>query len=636
MRFEPKALTSFLPAAVLVAVVTLAVFWPVLGNEFTNYDDRTYVTANRHVRTGLTLESAAWALTATAASNWHPLTWLSHMLDWSLYGEWAGGHHLTSLLLHLANALLLLWVLQRMTGAPWRSAFVALLFAVHPLHVESVAWVAERKDVLSTLFWMLGLGAWAGYARRPHAGRYAVVAVVLGLGLTAKPMLVTLPFVLLLLDWWPLGRWTDRGAAWRLAREKLLLMPLVAASCIVTFVVQSRGGSVGPLDRYPLGQRVANAVVAYAEYLRKAVWPRDLAVYYPHPGADLPAWKVLASGLVLVLVSVAVVRARRRAPYLLFGWLWFLGTLVPVIGIVQVGTQAMADRYTYVPLIGIFIMVAWGVPDALGRTLPKPRVAGGALAVAAIAALAFAARIQVGYWHDSVTLFEHALHVTRENPVAHNNLGIALFETNRVDDAIAHYREAVRIDPNQASALSNLGFALVHRGRSREAVPLCERALKLRPDSAPIHNNLGLALAAEKRFDEAERQYREALRIDPDYAIAHGNLGLAFALQGRREEARREYELAVRLAPKFAEAHNNLGLVLAKEGRVEEALGHFEAAVRAKPDYAKAHFNRAGALFLLGRYAESWQAIRLARRYGFDPPPSFLERLRAKMPEPAG
>lgn len=528
-------------AVLALLALTVAVYAPVGHFDFVQLDDPAYVTENPHVLGGLTLEGAAWAFTTGHAANWHPVTWLSHMLDVQLFGVAGGAHHLTSLALHAANTLLLFGLLALLTGALWRSALVAALFAVHPLHVESVAWVAERKDVLSTFFLLLTLWAYAGFVRSVGpastaagvpAGRsrrvyYALMLVAFALGLMAKPMLVTLPFVLLLLDVWPLGRMNPAtgsskaggtrprskgrpaetrtlGAvvllktAWPLVREKLPLFVMAAASSVVTLVVQQRGGAVTAFEVYPFSLRLQNAVVSIAAYLRDAVWPAGLTVLYPFPPA-VPAGEVAISLVVLAVVSLAVYRLARREPYLLVGWLWYLGTLVPVAGLVQVGVQARADRYTYVPLIGIFIMVAWGLGAIVGRQ-PRLRMVVSAVAASAIVGCAVSARVQAGYWRDSVALWTRATMVTLhvDEFEAHMSLGAALGDQGRVNEAGDHFAEAA----------------------------------KLRPQSDAAHCSLGIALARSGRLPDAKRELNEALRLNP------GNQAARRALDGmgRRDQ----------------------------------------------------------------------------------------------------
>jgi tetratricopeptide (TPR) repeat protein len=532
-------------AAVALALIaiTLTVYAPVRHHGFLTWDDTLYVTQNPEVLRGLTWHGVRWAFTTGYAWNWHPLTWLSHMLDVQLYGRDAGLHHLTNVLLHVANTLLLFGLLHRTTGDVARSGFVAALFGVHPLHVESVAWVAERKDVLSGLFWMLTLWAYAGYARRPSAGRYAAVLVLFALGLMSKPMVVTLPFVLLLMDVWPLRR---LPAGWRLVWEKLPLLALAAAASAVTFLVQQRDGAVPGIESLPLGLRLQNAVVSYAAYVRTTLWPARLAAFYPYP-ASFGASRVLAAIALLVGASVLAWVFRRRG-YVLVGWLWFLGTLVPVIGFVQAGNQALADRFMYVPLVGLLVVIAWGAPDVLGRW-PGARLVLPFGAGLAVAASVVGARAQVEHWRDDATLWEHALVVTSGNHVAHTNVGNILMRQGRVDEAIPHYAEALRVRP---------AFALAH-------------------------GNLGLALAAQGRLGDALDHYAEALRLDPRYAEAHYNMSLDLAKLGRNEEAIAHLEEAVRLKPEAAEPHRVLGVMLAALGRTTEAAAQFGEALRLDP-----------------------------------------------------
>ena len=604
----------------LLFIATLAVYWQVGNYEFVNYDDAEYITENLHVQQGLTRDSVIWAFTATDVSNWHPLTWLSHMLDFQLYGFGPKGHHLTNVFFHLVNTLLLFLVLKWMTGALWRSGLVAALFALHPLHVESVAWVAERKDVLSTLFWMLTLWAYIGYTKRPGVKRYLLIILAFALGLMAKPMLVTLPFVLILLDYWPLKRIElgqsaiglpaasqpsttakkPRAQAFRLLLEKTPLFILAAVSSLVTFFVQRSGGAVGALETYPLSIRIANALLSYVTYIIKMIWPQNLAVFYPHPGQSSPMWQAALAGLLLVVVSIGVVRAGRRYPYLPVGWLWYVGTLVPVIGLVQVGGQAMADRYTYVSLIGLFIIIAWGVPEMTA----KYRYGKSALAVGAgslVIALMVSTSLQLKYWENSITLFDHALRVTERNYLAHNNFGNALVELGRVDEALIHFTEAVKIRPSFSKAHNNLGNALARQGRDKEAMGHLTRALQLEPNFPMAHNNLGNLFEKQGKIKEAAFHYSTAFHLDPTLAEPYFNLGNLLARQGKLEEAIANLSMALQLKPNFAEAHNSLGVVLAYTGRSNEAIAHFTEALRIKPGFVQARNNLNMALQLSGK-----------------------------------
>jgi tetratricopeptide (TPR) repeat protein len=561
--------------AAALAVITFLVYSPVLQNEFLNFDDDHYILDNPNLRAGLSWPAVRWAFTTGYGANWFPLTWLSWMLDVSLHGFDPRGFHLTNLLLHCLNVVLLFLVLARMTGAPGRSAFVAGVLALHPLHVESVAWAAVRKDVLSGLFAVLALWAYARYAARPGLRRYLLVALSLGLGLMAKPMLVSLPFVFLLLDVWPLGRRPR-------VLEKLPLLALSAASSVVTLAVQRASGAVQSFEVYPLRIRLLNALVSYVTYLRKAFWPIDLAVYYPHPGETVSVGGALAALLVLVVVSILVLRSWSRRPYLAVGWLWFLGSLVPVSGLVQVGQQALADRYMYIPLIGISIIVAWGAVDLVEHSRLTRRAAAVAGSLA-LAALGFMTSLQVRLWHDSLSLFEHALRVTKDNAVAHLNLGIALLDRGRLDEAAGHLREAIRIHPGSAEAHGALGEALAREGRREEALEHFDTALRLEPRLSRVQNGFGRALADEGRADEALVHFREAAAIDPFYAEAYNNIGSTLLAQGAFTEAIEYFERAVALQPGLAEAHNNWGLALAAGGKVDEAIAHFQTAAGLRP-----------------------------------------------------
>ena len=473
----------------------------VATHDFIYYDDDWYVTDNRHVQAGITMPNVVWAFTTTSAWNWHPLTWLSHMLDVSLFGLHPGGHHLISLLLHTGNVLLLFFFLDRTTRAPWRSGFVAALFAIHPLHVESVAWVAERKDVLSTFFGMVSLLAYARYAEAPSAPKYLAVLSTYALSLMAKPMLVTLPFVFLLLDYWPLDRIPRQPGPGHLAKgllktipEKLPFLALAAASSAVTYLAQ--GGMVRSLDHFPIRVRLENAAVSYVQYMIDTIWPSGLVIFYPHPGAAISRWAAAASALVLVALSTLAVRFSPKRRYLPVGWLWYLGTLVPVIGFVQVGSQARADRYSYFPLIGLFILITWALSEmAKGRPQRKSLLAASACVVLGVLmVLSFA---QVSRWKDNTTLFEYTLKIMPDNYLAHHNLGLALSKQGRLEEAIAHYNRALAIKPNFDYAHNSLGAALAESGRVDEAIAQFSEAIEFSPTFEPAEYNLGNALTGQ-------------------------------------------------------------------------------------------------------------------------------------------
>ena len=619
MKLRPTNIHGELLVCLLLVAVTLAVFWQVKHYQFVNYDDDVYVTDNPHVRMGLQKEGVIWAFTAVHAGYWIPLTWLSYMLDYEFYGLNPGGFHLTNVLLHLLNALLLYLVFRRMTGARWRSAFVAGIFALHPLQVESVAWVTERKDVLSTLFWMLTLLAYLRYAERPRTTGYFAVLTAFSLGLMAKPMLVTLPFVLFLLDFWPLHRLgpsarlpvtkpeksgksiLPRTTLSSLLWEKVPFLALAATAGVLAYFTQDIGGAVRTLKGWPLNLRIANVLVSYVTYLAKAIWPYRLAVFYPYP-QTIPLWQAAGAGLLLVAVSILVIRARRRCPYLAVGWLWFFITLVPVIGLVQVGLQATADRFTYVPIIGLAIMVAWGVPDLLEPYRSRLVVLAVSSSIA-LSLLTARSWVQVQYWRNSTVLFEHALQVTHRNYLAHNNLGAALFYQGKVEEAIDHYYQAIQIRPDYDRAYFNLGNAFAELGNIDTARRYYAKAPSFEP--AEAHNNLGRALAIQGKIEDAIANYLEALALKPDLAEAHNNLGDALARQGEFAEAIDSFSRALALDPKMAETHDNLGRALARQGRFAEAIEHFSRALALKPDFAEVHCHLGNTLARLGKLDEA-------------------------------
>ncbi|MGB7156522.1 MAG: tetratricopeptide repeat protein [Tepidisphaeraceae bacterium] len=547
----PRRVDSNLIMALLV-LATFLTFARSLGNGFINFDDPGYVTEARMVQRGITAEGVKWAFTTGTLSNWHPLTWLSHMLDVQLFGLSPGGHHLTSVLFHSANVALLFLLLKRTTGCTLRSAFAAALFGLHPLRVESVAWVSERKDVLSTFFGLLALLSYANYAAARSARAYVMTLVWFALGLMAKPMLVTLPCVMLLMDYWPLRRlrgWRDVPG---LVREKAPLVALAVAASVVTFIAQRVGGSMGALEKYPVERRVVNAVVAYARYLGKSFWPTDLSIFYPYP-ADFPVLQVAAALLLLVAVTVSVIVLARQLPYLFVGWFWFVGTLVPVIGLVQVGRQAMADRYTYLPHIGLFIAVTW----ALGDLAARWRVPGRALRVCAaivLVALAAATVTYIGHWRDASSLFGYVLQTDPTNPLARHQLANELARRDDLDGAEAQYRAVLKSHPDDALALLNLGNIEARRKRLDLAEPFYREALRLKPSLTRAHLSLGLVLARQRRFAEAEQSFAEALEQDPESALAHYQMGAALREQGRSIEAAAHFQSALRLDPKLADA----------------------------------------------------------------------------------
>ncbi len=619
-------------AALFLAIA--AAYGQVHDFQFVNYDDQDYVTENLHVREGLTASSIDWAFKSTEYANWLPLAWLSHMIDVELFGLESGRHHLTSVAIHAITTLLLFGLLLRITKDRWPSAFVAFIFGLHPLHVESVAWIAERKDVLCALFYILALWAYVLYVERPGPLRYAAILIMFACGIMAKPMIVTFPFVALLLDLWPLRRFSKKAVL-----EKIPLVALSAASAAIAYIVQQHGGAVNTLAEIPFSLRIENAAVAYVTYLFQFFWPTRLAVFYPFPSV-IPAWEWIAA---IIFLAAITILARRNTAFAV-GWLWFLGTLVPVIGLVKIGLQSHADRYMYVPMIGLSIAVAWAALSLVTRfqwlAIPIAIWACG------ICAATF---VQASTWRNSTTLFEHAIAVTDGNYIAHNNLGVALRHAGRRPEAVAHFEEALRLWPEYPEAQTNLGEAFLVAGRLDDAIPhiaealrlnpslpeahinlgsvrnkqgrpdLAESeyrtALQLKPSSAEAHDGLAVVLAETNRPEEALQQSLQAIALDPEDADSHYNLGRLYGLTGRPDQAIEQFRETIRLEPSNAEAHFNLGTAYAQKDQMKEAIAEFQAAVRSKPDYASAHFNLGSALARLDRYdealAEFTEALKL-------------------------
>ena len=682
----------------LLITATLAVFWQVKNYDFVNLDDPPYITENPQVQQGLSHKSIVWALTSTEVGLWIPLTWLSLMLDFELYGLNAGGYHLTNLLFHLASTLLLFVTLRQTTGGRWQSAFVAALFALHPLHVESVAWVTERKDVLSTFFWMITMWAYFHYAVRPEIVPYMLTLLAFALGLMAKPMLVSLPFVLLLLDYWPLGRirlgqLLHAGATrhrvtnltskadsqtFRLIWEKVPFFALAAISSVITLLAEQSDNAVKSLEILPVSVRLGNSLIAYASYMGKMIYPKNLAIFYPYMVSNLPVWQAAGAGLLLLLTTLLVIRAGKGHPYLPVGWFWYLGTLIPVIGLVQVGGQAMADRFTYVPLIGLFIIIAWGGTTLITQ-LHIPRAVLIIAATAIFAIMMICSSLQVSYWKSSISLFRHALSVTSNNLVAFDRLGSALADQGEFEKAIENYNEALRIQPSYglahyglsvalarmgkiqeavdhysialqinprysepsrlgrledalssqarppksderyAEAYNALGVALVRADKTKIAIDKFSLALHLKPDYAEAHNNLGNAFAAQGDINQAVFHYYQALRLKPDSGSVHNNLAAVLLASGKFKPAIVHYRKAMELGLNSAEAHNNLGDALVQQGKFDEAIMHFSKALETRADYPEAHNNLGVALARQGRLNEAIahfsEAVRLEPNY---------------------
>jgi protein O-mannosyl-transferase len=607
---EPPLMCSRFPTwllAAFLAAVSLALFWPALHGGFVNLDDPECVTENPHLRSGLNWESIKWAFTNTEQhAYWGPFLWLSHLLACQLFGLAPWGHHLFNILLHAANTALVFLVFRRLTGAIWRSFWLAALFSIHPLRVESVVWITERKDVLSAFFGLLTLIFYARFVQvkiqssKLRSQNYLLSLFFFACGLMSKPMLVTWPFVLLLLDYWPLKR-IGNFRFWiadlkPLLFEKIPFFVLAGISSVVTFWVQHQNGDVPSFQVLPLEARVANALISYCRYLGKTFWPTHLAVFYPHPG-HWPMVYVLLAALFLGGLTLIIFGARKQHCFLLVGWLWFLGTLVPVIGLAQSGEQAMADRFSYLPSLGVLILVVWGTNELTRRWRYQATV----LAVTGCVSIAmclFLTRLQIGYWRDSETLFRHAAAATKNNFIAYNNLGFDLSNKGRNDEAISQYREAIRSKPDYAEFYYNLGDALIKKGQFDDALIQTQEAIRLNPVYALAYNNLGYALYKKGQLDEAIVKYKEAIRLNPDYAITHINLGNAYYMKGQFDLAIPQYHETLQLKPDDADAHNNLGYALSKQGQLDEAISELQEAIRLKPDFADARNNLARTLEL--------------------------------------
>ena len=518
---------------IVLTIVTLAVFWQVNKHDFVNIDDTAYVTENSHIQSGITLEGFRWAFRTTHAEFWHPLTWLSLMLDDQLHGLNAGGYHLTNLILHIMSTLLLFWLFNRMTGAIWKSAFVAALFALHPLHVESVAWIAERKDVLSAFFWMLTLCLYVYYTEKPAIKRYLLVLFCFVCALMSKPMVVTLPIVMILLDYWPLRRFESREDHWVLwqLKEKLPFFILSAFFSIITLHAQYNP-SIERLS-FPLTSRLANAPVAFMTYLEKTFWPHDMAVFYPFP-YQIPLWQVLGATFLILIISVAVILRMKRLPYLFVGWLWYTITILPVIGIIQIADFAMADRYHYLPSIGIAIGLAWGIPLLIKNKVLRKNILFP-VSIASIAILSVLTWQQCGYWKNSIKLFSHALQITKDNYVAHNNLGLALFDEGKIKEAMYHYHEAIRMNPDYADFYNNRGIGYFGLDKPQSAIEDYNKAIILNPNHAAACYNRGIAYVKLGQYQRAFEDLNEAIRLKPDFADAYNNRAIIYLNQGNME-----------------------------------------------------------------------------------------------------
>lgn len=595
---------------IMLLAVTAGAMWELNYCEFVNYDDQDYVINNVHIQDGLTLEGIRWALTSTHAANWHPLTWMSHMLDVQVFGMNAARHHSINLLIHAVNSVLLFLVFCRMTGAVWRSALVAALFALHPLHVESVAWVAERKDVLSSLFWILTMGAYVLYVERPAAKRYLAALLFFVLGLMSKPMLVTLPFVLLLMDFWPLERMGRKNAhtsggtgySWEtirpLIKEKIPFFALTVISSALTYAVQQKGGAMTFSESLSIASRIANAFISYVIYIRKTVLPVDLAVLYPH-SLTYPFWQAAGAFALIVFITVLILGKAREFKYLVTGWLWYLGTLVPVIGFVQVGVQAMADRYTYIPITGLFIMFAWGISEMADKW--QRRTLAAAFSITVLLIFLPLTIKQAGFWRNSLALFDRVVSVTENNYIAYNNRGLIYSQLGNHDRAIEDYGRSIAIKPEYADAFVNRGVSYGRTGRLQDALADHDRALSIRPTFAQAYNSRGVIYYQMGRAAEAVADYGKAIEINPRFAEAFSNRGIAYVCAGRPDLAVADYGEAIIINPRYAKAYYNRGAIQAQMGRMDAAIGDFGKALAINSRYAEAYNNRGVLYFQTGR-----------------------------------
>jgi Flp pilus assembly protein TadD len=580
-----------------ICVLLFALIWLVFGqtvkHDFVNFDDESYVYGNPIVSRGLTAHSIAWAFSHVVSHNWHPLTTISHMIDCEYFDLHPSGHHFTNIVLHTIAAVLLLIGVYQLTGALGRSAFVAAIFAIHPLHVESVAWIAERKDMLSAVFFMLTLSAYAQFVRRPTLGRYALLSTFFALGLMSKPMLVTVPFVLLVLDYWPLQRWQKEGAnVRRLVVEKIPLLILAIPIGITTLVIQRHG--INSIENISLPWRLGNAVVSVAIYLRQLVCPINLAPFYPHLGDKLPLWQVALATLLIVGITAAVLALRKEKPWYLSGWLWYLVMLLPVIGIIQVGSQAHADRYSYLPQIGLYLAITWAIADLSIRWRHRQIILSAAATIT-VALLAWRAAGQASYWRDSETLWTHALRVT-ESDLAHERLAGAFLDKQRLDEAIVEAQLAINLNARDGSAQNDLGVALARRGQPAAALPHFWKAFEADPQLPRLQYNVANALAANGDTTQAKTYYEKQLQVDPYFAEAHNNLANLLLQEGQFDEAAEHLKTALQLKPNYAEAHNNLAVVLSQKGRMGDAIEEWEKTLSIEPDNLDAHCNLAWVL----------------------------------------
>jgi protein O-mannosyl-transferase len=634
-----------------LVIAAFMAFWQVTQSDFINLDDANYVTGNGHVQDGLTVEGILWAFTTGHAGYWHPLTWISHMVDVQLFGLRPGWHHLTNLLFHLASTLLLFFGLHRMTKALWQSAFVAALFALHPLHVESVAWIAERKDVLSTFFWMLTVGMYVSYVARPGLTRYLTLLLCFALGLMAKPMLVTLPFVLLLLDYWPLQRMEQKKPPQEVPRllskgkktapvkasvypvdhrpliqqlliEKIPLFALTLLFSIVTYLAQRHGGALSSIDALPPSGRMANAFISYSIYVIKMLWPTNLAVFYPHP-TWWPLWQVLGSVVLLIAITLFVIRGAKKRPYAAVGWLWYVGTLVPVIGVVQVGAQALADRFTYIPLVGLFIIVAWAVPELL-KKWPYRKEALIALSALCLICLFLVTWRQVGYWRNSIALYDHTLEVTDRNSLIHNSRGVAYTNLAKYTQAIADFDKAIEINPRYGEASYNRGVAYKSLGKYTQAIADFNRAIEVNRRPGEAYNSRGMVHGLAGNYTQAIADFNKAIEINPRYGEAWYNRGVTYGLAGNYTQTIADLNRAIEINPRYGDAYSKRGVAYGLAGNYTQAIADLNRAIEINPGNGEAWYNRGTVYGTLGNRERAIDDIRTAARLGHEGARSFL------------
>jgi tetratricopeptide (TPR) repeat protein len=629
-RFNKNQILLLISAFIVVS--TLLAYEPIRHNGFINYDDDVYVTNNSNITGGITWPGIKWAFTKPYAANWHPLTWLSHMVDCELFGLNPLGHHLVSVLFHIANALLLFWILNNLTGAIWPGAFVAAVFALHPLQVESVAWAAERKTVLSGLFWFLTIAVYSWYTKRGGIGRYIAVLGTYALCIMTKPIVVTLPFVLLLLDYWPLER-VKKVSGVKLITEKIPLLVLSAILSIMTIAAQRGGGAVVGLEKISLVSRLANMFLSYISYIGKTIWPRGLAVFYPYSKASFSDADAAVCGLLFVLILLLSIYIGLRRKYATTGWLWYVGTLVPVIGLVQAGSQAMANRYMYLSMLGLLIIVAWGIKDLIANRA-RWRVVAAVSAAIVLSSAAILTRMQVGHWQNSLTLFEHTLKVTKNNAIAENSYGCALYEAGRANEAMLHLSNAVRISPTLSDARNNLGKVFLEERKPNEAIECFSELIRRKQGSAEVYYDLAGAYGMQKKYDEAGKCLAKTLESDANYPNARNRMGSTLLAAGKPEEAIAYLHEALRINPNQAEIYANLGTAYIQLGKYGQAIENWTKAVELDPNNANALNNLAWTMATVneGTIEDANKAIELAKRaceLKGDKEPELLDTLAA-------